>query len=670
MNHFPQEAAYPVTPASPQPVIGERYRLNAKLGSGGFGVVYLALDLKLHERPVVIKVMMRQPQDGYQDWRLKKFRQEAEALARLNHPGIVSVLDRGDLSDGRPYLVMEYVSGITLQDELARAPLALPRIGELVQQLGAALNAAHACGIAHRDLKPANVMLQNPDTEAEKAKLIDFGIAHVNESLWAGQSGAIVAGTRQYMAPEQLRGQAQDFVRCDIYALGVIAYEMLAGHAPFAGRSDIELFEQQKEVRLTWPPARTDLPPAVLPVLQQALAFDPAARYASAKDFGHELANLLRPAPRASWPTDKMPPPPVPVETQLLAAPPSPVAESVAEPVGGAMPLDSQFYIVRATDNEFSQALLRRDSIVLLKGARQMGKTSLLARGLQQTRSSGARVVLTDMQSFNAPQLASIDSFLRTLADDVAEQLELPDDPLQSWDERRGASRNFSRFLERQVLPSIATQLLWGLDEIDRLFSCAYGSEVFGLFRSWHNARSLNPQTPLHKLTLAIAYATEAHLFITDINQSPFNVGTRLALDDFSLPDVIELNRRYQHPLKSPAAVEQFFRLVAGQPYLVRLGLKTMAERHMDFAAFAARAAHEDGPYGDHLRRLLLMLMQDAPLCEAVRGLLQGQLQGHARLSLENFYRLRSAGVLVGESVQEVRPRCQLYADYLRLRLL
>ena len=109
--------------------------------------------------------------------------------------------------------------------------------------------------------------------------------------------------------------------------------------------------------------------------------------------------------------------------------------------------------------------------------------------------------------------------------------------------------------------------------KVDRLFSCEFGSEVFGLFRSWHNERSLDPASPWSRLTLAIAYATEAHLFITDLNQSPFNVGTRLSLEDFTLQQVGELNGKYGAPLKNEAEIERFYALVGGQPYLARRGL-------------------------------------------------------------------------------------------------
>src|SRR5207302_11048053 len=123
---------------------------------------------------------------------------------------------------------------------------------------------------------------------------------------------------------------------------------------------------------------------------------------------------------------------------------------------------------------------------------------------------------------------------------------------------RRRTSMNFTRFMRREVLEKLSCRLVWGLDEVDRLFTCSFGSEVFVLFRSWHNARSLDPTAPWHKLTLALAYATEAHMFITDMNQSPFNVGTRLVLADFTLEQVSELNHRYGSPLSNVSTLNQF----------------------------------------------------------------------------------------------------------------
>lgn len=335
------------------------------------------------------------------------------------------------------------------------------------------------------------------------------------------------------------------------------------------------------------------------------------------------------------------------------------------EPVGGAVPLNSEFYLQRPVDNELRASLLRYDSIVLIKGARQMGKTSMLARGLQLARERGAKVALTDFQKFNAAELENVSRFYVALAETLADQLDIEVMPADVWDDRRGPNVNFERYMRREVLGKMNAPLVWGLDEVDRLFGCNYGSEVFGLFRSWHNERALDPQGPWAGLTLAIAYATEAHLFITDINQSPFNVGTRLVLEDFTESQVSELNSRYGTPLKNEEDLNRFYRFLGGQPYLVRRGLHELATHKLAFDQFKALAVTDEGIYGDHLRRILMLLAKDKGLADTVRGILRGK----ACPTPEAFYRLRSSGIMAGNSQVDVHPRSQLYATYLMQHL-
>jgi serine/threonine protein kinase len=336
------------------------------------------------------------------------------------------------------------------------------------------------------------------------------------------------------------------------------------------------------------------------------------------------------------------------------------------ESVGGALPLASKFYIFRPTDEDLRAAITRNDSIVLIKGARQMGKTSLMARGLHEARAAAARVVLTDFQKLNATHLQTAEALFTTLVDIVAEQLELDINLEQIWNRRKGPSTNFERILRREILPKVPSRLVWGMDEVDRLFTCAFGSEVFGLFRSWHNERSLDPDGPWQKLTLVIAYATEAHLFITDVNQSPFNVGTRLVLADFNLEQVRELNQRYGSPLRTAEEINQFFELLSGQPYLSQRGFHEMVAHHIDFHTFLTVAPKDEGPFGDHLRRILVSLAQDRNLIQVVRSVLD---QKHSSTP-DAFYRLRSSGIVSGESAREMKLRCRLYQIYLSRHLL
>jgi DNA-binding winged helix-turn-helix (wHTH) protein len=335
------------------------------------------------------------------------------------------------------------------------------------------------------------------------------------------------------------------------------------------------------------------------------------------------------------------------------------------EPVGGAMPLDSHLYITRLTDEHFRASIARRDSIVLIKGARQVGKTSMLARGLQQAREAGSRIVLTDLQMLNEADLASVETLFLALAELIAYRLNLGASPRDYWDPLHSPNFNFEVFLQRQALEASQPPIIWAVDEVDRLFTRPFASEVFGLFRSWHNARSLDPEGPWRRLTLVLAYATEAHLFITDLNQSPFNVGTRIMLEDFTPEQVSDLNQRYGAPLRADNDVGRYFGLVGGNPYLAQRGLHEMAQRGLSLGELEALAARDDGPFGDHLRRILAAFAQD----QALRRGMIAVIDGEGCPTMEIFYRLRSAGLVAGDSANDARPRCNLYADYLRNRL-
>jgi hypothetical protein len=274
-------------------------------------------------------------------------------------------------------------------------------------------------------------------------------------------------------------------------------------------------------------------------------------------------------------------------------------------------------------------------------------------------------VALSDFQKLSLENLASAEAFFLALGGFLADQLELDVLPETLWDTRRGANLNFERFMRRAVLSKISGQLVWGMDEVDRLFNCDFGGQVFGLFRSWHNERALDPVGPWSRLTLAIAYATEAHLFITDVNQSPFNVGTRLDLEDFSFEQVLDLNQRYGAPLQCETELRRFYELLGGQPYLVRRALNELADGNVKFEEFAAQAARDEGIFGDHLRRMLVMLAKDPELMEIVRGMLQGK----PCPDVASFYRLRSGGLMRGDSVADAQPRCAIYAGYLKRHL-
>ncbi len=270
-----------------------RYEIEKELGRGGIGAVFLARDTKLHSRLVVVKVLLG---DVAQDaWVYKKFLQEVEALTRIEHPNIVGILDSGELPDGKPFIVMQYVDGVTLRSQIKTEGMRLELVAVLIPQIGRALGVAHAKGILHRDLKPENIMIQLLDDGEEQVKIIDFGIARVqNSQLGPTTATSAMAGTIAYMSPEQLAAEPLG-VTSDVYALGIIAYEMVTGRRPFNPDSIFQLYGMQRDgVRVKPKDLRPALPEAAQDVLLKALSFAPAERQQSAREFCDELAVALK----------------------------------------------------------------------------------------------------------------------------------------------------------------------------------------------------------------------------------------------------------------------------------------------------------------------------------------------------------------------------------------
>jgi serine/threonine protein kinase/dienelactone hydrolase len=266
-----------------------RYTVIEPIGSGGMGAVYRARDEKL-ERVVAIKILSPGLVTG--DEARRRFRKEALALAKLSHPHIAAVYDVGE-QDGVDYLVMECVPGQTLAAKLKNGPLPIEDATSIVLQIAGALEEAHERGVIHRDLKPANVMI----TPKGHAKVLDFGIAKLLEPLTPDATAAtetgLFVGTPLYMSPEQAKGNAVD-ARTDLWSLGVIYYELLAGKTPFQGDGSIAVLHAIIED----PPAslresRPDAPQLVNQIICRSLEKDPANRYQSASEVVRETSNLL-----------------------------------------------------------------------------------------------------------------------------------------------------------------------------------------------------------------------------------------------------------------------------------------------------------------------------------------------------------------------------------------
>src|ERR671918_2533 len=255
--------------------VGDRYRLGERLGYGGMGEVFAAHDLRL-DREVALKLLREDlaEHDGMRE----RVVAEARLAARLTHPHVVGVLDTGE-QDGRPFVVMERLSGRTLRDELAEGPMPSEQIRDVGLQVLRALAAAHELGIVHRDVKPGNIL----DAGVGTWKVADFGIAkwvHADQTLT--RTGELL-GSPSYLAPERIEGH-QAGPASDLYAVGVFLYEALTGTKPFEGDDPFALAAAIREGRYEPPSAvRHDADPGIASVVERAMRRDPDERYESAE---------------------------------------------------------------------------------------------------------------------------------------------------------------------------------------------------------------------------------------------------------------------------------------------------------------------------------------------------------------------------------------------------
>jgi serine/threonine protein kinase len=268
-------------------VVGGRYKIDKLLGEGAMGAVFLA-EHRLMRKKVALKVL--HPQWSSVSDIVARFEREAMAASRIEHPNVAAATDFGQLEDGAFFLVLEFVEGRTLRQEIALGAFTVPRALHVLRQIASALVKAHGLGIVHRDLKPENVMLLERAGQADFVKVLDFGIAKITEGDLERMSGpktevGMVYGTPEYMAPEQALGQNIDG-RADLYAVGVIAFELLTGHRPFHAENKLALLGMHVHADL---PAMSDrnpnvvVPPMVERFVAKLLAKKPDARFPDAK---------------------------------------------------------------------------------------------------------------------------------------------------------------------------------------------------------------------------------------------------------------------------------------------------------------------------------------------------------------------------------------------------
>ncbi len=303
-------------------VVAGRYRLEQRLGEGGMGVVYRARHV-LIDRTVALKLIRPdlRGESHLRAWMLR----EARAANRVDHAHIIDIHDIGETEEGELYLVMEFLMGTPLSTEISKGPFPIARAVDILEQMGAALGRAHDLGVVHRDLKSDNIHLTNRGGRKDFVKILDFGLAALARDPRLAPKGAVF-GTPEYMAPEQARGE-DAIPQSDLYALGILFFEMVTGQLPFRSHDRETLLEMQR----SGPPPnprmlRPDLPPSAEAIILKLLQKTLDKRYKDAHHLSEDLKALQRSMPSSPWEVLQLSDAPV----QSPAPPPAPSA-GVAE---------------------------------------------------------------------------------------------------------------------------------------------------------------------------------------------------------------------------------------------------------------------------------------------------------------------------------------------------
>ncbi|OUL19915.1 AAA-like domain-containing protein [Nostoc sp. 106C] len=352
------------------------------------------------------------------------------------------------------------------------------------------------------------------------------------------------------------------------------------------------------------------------------------------------------------------------LQPRQASALPQPFAS--AQPISlempeGTMDGESQFYVERACDVLALNAIQRQGVTITIKGPRQMGKSSLLIRTCNAAMNAGKRVAFLDFQLFDQSALTNADLFFRQFCTWLTDEIEMADRVAEYWNLPLGNSQRCTRYIGRYLLKEFGQPLVLAMDEVERAFDTEFRSDFFGMLRSWHNNRAT---TPIWKqLDLALVTSTEPYQLIDNLNQSPFNVGEVIDLEDFTAAQVADLNRRHSSLLNANEE-QQLMTLLNGHPYLVRLALYLIASQRLTTTELFAKATADNGPFGNHLRNHLFRLHSKAELVPSMLQVIRHNSCDDERV----FFRLRGAG-LVRREGRTVIPRCQLYADYFRENL-
>lgn len=328
----------------------------------------------------------------------------------------------------------------------------------------------------------------------------------------------------------------------------------------------------------------------------------------------------------------------------------------------GTMRSDSKMYIEREVDQHCHEQINAAHAVTLfIQAPRQMGKSSLMRRVLEQAKETQQKpFVFIDFQKFPEDYFNEEDKFLVEFCLMIGEALGLPEAIDRYWQGRRTNIMKCSRYMSEYVIPHLNEPFILAMDEVERILSSPFRTNFFGMLRTWHNDRVYDEN--FAKLTLFLSSSTEPYLFIENPNQSPFNVAEVFSLQDFTRPEVEELNQRHHFPL-TQQQVSDLMDLVNGHPFLTRLGLYLVATGKFTPDTLITQSAEDTGPFGDHLRYYLLRVLQKSELRQALTHI----CRHHAYPENQMFYRLKGAGLIKQEGKQVIL-RNRLYDRYFKER--
>jgi AAA domain-containing protein/TIR domain-containing protein len=345
-------------------------------------------------------------------------------------------------------------------------------------------------------------------------------------------------------------------------------------------------------------------------------------------------------------------------------APPSPVAAPEL-PGGGTVELVSRFYVERPPcEQDCYREIEKPGALIRIKAPRQMGKTSLMARILHEAEKKGHKVVPLSLQIADAKTLTDLDRFLKWLCAVVSRRIKIPAGRVgEHWDEIYGSKDNCTSYFEEVVLPEVGGPLVLALDEVDRLFEYPeLAEEVLGLLRVWHEEAKTSEVW--RQLRLIVVHSTEVYIPL-NINQSPFNVGLPVRLEELTAEQMLDLAQRHQLPW-GMAEVEVLRGMIGGHPYLSRVSMYYLSRGEMTLNNLLSTAASEEGLFADHLKRHLWTLERHPALGEAMKKAVTSP--GPLRIRAEEGFKLQSMGLIHLEG-NDISPRCDLYRKYFLDRL-